>query len=1335
MRKPVKYLLRILSAVALLFLVALCSVYLPAVQRYAKGKIVEYAERVTGMKADIGVLSLKFPLRLRLEKVFAGRSDTDTLFCVGQLDADIGLSGVWRKKISVRNFSLRDACFYRNDTLADTRLQVKIETLKIEIPEVDWGKRQVRITVFDLKKGDVLRIAGKRETPADTAAGILPDWSVAVQRLRLDSVRCRVRTEALPHLAAEVGSGEIANAAVDMGRRQVQADSVALTDCVFSMRTGSRAEKEWNLYGIGIRLDDIYSRGSVLRAALRDLHLKRREGGEIETMRAEIDIGEKKSGLMDGYIRTPNTVVRLEAVAEEALEIDLEASLGMKDIALFWQAMPERMKTGSVRLATSAEYRDGHVKVSRLTLGMPGTLRLEGQGEAVSFRDWKTAAGSFSLRGRIDSSPWIAGLLPEKMTLPPRTDIALDVKAGGGTITPDLRISRQDGYIRASGSYSLPEEKYGLRLRADTFSWAAFFPADSIETLTAAADVEGRGLAWKQAEVRGTVDVQVLEYRRHRYSDIKLAGQLAAAHIEADLVSRDPDLLFGFNLRADSTDRRYAFRLAGGVEKADLRKLNLSPDTLTVSFRTDIGAAVIPDEYYAGRADVGELVIDNGQGSGNLGDASIALHSERNVTTLEAASGDFRLAFRGDTLVTRLAAGFDTLLTALRERPVHHTPDSLRSLLPRFRLDVTGSADNIAGRYLRAKKLVFDSVAARISASPEEGIRAAVEVLRPRFGTVGLDSLTLHVRQESGIKYDAEIVSGGGAMKNLHRVGVSGEIVRDSLRLLLLQQDREGKTGADIGAEVVRRGSSVTFDIDIRSVPLELANIFIPDSTVAVSGGLQGRVNAVAARDSLSLNGQFAFREAAVETYFLGTRYGMDSVWIPLRQGILRLQDFGLTAPNGKRLEITGDISLLPLNAPACDLQLRADGFQVVNVKKNETSLVYGKAYIDLDAALRGFFSALRLTGGVRILDNTSLDYALRNSAPELKENAKDLVRFISFGDTLPTDRNEWTNPVPAKSFSMRLLVGIEKNVGINIDLSRDGNDRVAIQGGGDLVYTLNPGSGSGLVGKYVLNGGTVRYGIPVIGEKTFTIQEGSSLEWTGNLGEPGLHITAAAGERVSVTEDNKSTRIVNFEVLIRIEGSLRQPQITFDLTAPGDQAIQMQLAAFSAEERTKQAMNLLIYGAYTAPGTVNNGANAANTLNGFVEKELNQWTRKYLKNTNLTFGIDTYNQIGADGQETKRTDYSYQFSKQLFNDKINVKVGGRVSSDSDPGTSMEDNLIDDISIEYLFSKNRNLFLKAFRHTNYESVLEGEVTQTGIGVVWRKSFRKPGEIFRKKNGR
>lgn len=61
--------------------------------------------------------------------------------------------------------------------------------------------------------------------------------------------------------------------------------------------------------------------------------------------------------------------------------------------------------------------------------------------------------------------------------------------------------------------------------------------------------------------------------------------------------------------------------------------------------------------------------------------------------------------------------------------------------------------------------------------------------------------------------------------------------------------------------------------------------------------------------------------------------------------------------------------------------------------------------------------------------------------------------------------------------------------------------------------------------------------------------------------------------------------------------------------------------------------------------------------------------------------------------------------------------------------------MIDDISVEYLFGKNPNFFLKIFRHTGYESVLEGEVTQTGIGVVLRKKFQKFLDLFRKKSVR
>ena len=72
-----------------------------------------------------------------------------------------------------------------------------------------------------------------------------------------------------------------------------------------------------------------------------------------------------------------------------------------------------------------------------------------------------------------------------------------------------------------------------------------------------------------------------------------------------------------------------------------------------------------------------------------------------------------------------------------------------------------------------------------------------------------------------------------------------------------------------------------------------------------------------------------------------------------------------------------------------------------------------------------------------------------------------------------------------------------------------------------------------------------------------------------------------------------EQARQVVFEAIIRIQNTLNRPDITFDLSAPNDMVIQNQLATFSPEERTRQALNLLIYNTYTAPGAVKSNGNS----------------------------------------------------------------------------------------------------------------------------------------------
>ena len=138
---------------------------------------------------------------------------------------------------------------------------------------------------------------------------------------------------------------------------------------------------------------------------------------------------------------------------------------------------------------------------------------------------------------------------------------------------------------------------------------------------------------------------------------------------------------------------------------------------------------------------------------------------------------------------------------------------------------------------------------------------------------------------------------------------------------------------------------------------------------------------------------------------------------------------------------------------------------------------------------------------------------------------------------------------------------------------------------------------------------------------------------------------------------------------------------------------------------------------------------NTGNPLNSFITKELNQWAQNSLPGVDLSFGIDSYDDPAA-GPDGTRTDYSYKLSKRFFDNRVRVSVGGKVSSGGDPAQNAAENLVGDISLEYQLSRRDNMYLKAFRETDFESILEGEVTETGVGFGVRKKVSKLGDLFR-----
>ena len=522
--------------------------------------------------------------------------------------------------------------------------------------------------------------------------------------------------------------------------------------------------------------------------------------------------------------------------------------------------------------------------------------------------------------------------------------------------------------------------------------------------------------------------------------------------------------------------------------------------------------------------------------------------------------------------------------------------------------------------------------------------------------------------------------------------------------------------------------TSFNVQIDLPGLPLKLANAFMPADMAQLDGILKGNLDFAGDKQHLLANGNMLFDNTSIKVGMIGTTFTLSPTPIQIENSTVRFNNFQLIAPNKQPLAINGNITLQNPSNITTDLTLTASDFQLVNVAKSRRTMVYGQAYMDLNTRVKGPIDNLFIRGSVGLLGGTDVSYIMQDAPLEVKQQNQNIVTFVSFKDTTSQTTTDTVRPMRVNGMDILMNVNVNNQVKLGVDLSDDGENRVQLQGGGALTYTLNPLGDSRFSGKYIVSGGFVRYKPPVISEKKFDIVSGSYVEWTGNMLDPAFNLTAIDKIRTNVTTDGSGTsQAVTFNVSINIRNTLSDMAVTFDLSAPENLTMQNQLASLTAEQRSSQAMSLLIYNTYTGPGTTAK-VNSSNPLNALIAKELNQWAQNSLKGVDLSFGINSYDATSTGGKQY--TDYSYQMSKSLFNNRVRAIIGGKFSTDSDPTENLKENLIDDISLEYMLTKRDNIFIKLFRHTDYESILEGEVIETGVGFVIRKKLLKLSDLFR-----
>ena len=525
---------------------------------------------------------------------------------------------------------------------------------------------------------------------------------------------------------------------------------------------------------------------------------------------------------------------------------------------------------------------------------------------------------------------------------------------------------------------------------------------------------------------------------------------------------------------------------------------------------------------------------------------------------------------------------------------------------------------------------------------------------------------------------------------------------------------------------------SLSLNASLNRLPLAIANAFVPDGMVALKGYLNGSLSVEGTAEKPELGGSLAMDTASVFIRQMGARFYFDGRPIRLSGNRLTFDKYSIYTTNRNPFVINGSVNFADMSRPTADLTLRAVNYNLLDAPQTRESMVYGKVYVDVNASVRGPLDALTMRGNMSLLGNTNVTYVLTDSPLTVEDRLSGLVTFTDFTDTVSVD----SAAVPVLSLGgMEIFMGvhIDDAVRLRADLTPAGDKYIELEGGGDLNLQYTAQGDMSLTGRYTLSGGVMKYSLPIIPLKAFSFNTGSYVDWRGDLMNPTLDLKATERMNASVSDgDEGASRSVDFDVSIGINGSLESPNLVFDIAAPEDATVQNELQAMGAEERSKQAIAMLATGIYLNSGAKGGGLTMGSALNSVLQSQINALAGS-VKNASISVGVQ--DRTSSETGETQ-TDYSFRYAQRFFNDRIQVVIGGKVSTGANATNSAE-SFIDNISLEYRLDNSGTRYVRVFHNKNYESVLDGEITETGVGLVLRRKMDRLGElfIFRKKRPR
>jgi hypothetical protein len=564
------------------------------------------------------------------------------------------------------------------------------------------------------------------------------------------------------------------------------------------------------------------------------------------------------------------------------------------------------------------------------------------------------------------------------------------------------------------------------------------------------------------------------------------------------------------------------------------------------------------------------------------------------------------------------------------------------------------------------------------------------------------------------------------------------------------------------GFFILRDGNnSVNIKTVVQSLSMKTIEAFSMGQITEASGSLSGDILVEGNTDAPEITGQLVFNNAFIKPASLNNRFGLKHETIQLKNDGIYFNDFTLTDDKQNMAILNGSVKMKQFSDFNFAFNVSTKDFLLFNTTSKDNKEFFGRMIIDSKIDVSGPMTLPVVKGRIKIKKGSNFTFAVPEDqlTTDKGENVVEFEDPTVFNPILTRGDKKVKQSTGVSGFDLSSIIEIDKEATLRLLMDPASTDSLVVKGEAALSFTMDQSGKMSLTGAYNLSEGSYMVSLESIIKKRFDIDAGSTIIWNGDPLDANIVINAKYTVRASpydlvadqisgLSDVDKSgyKQRYPFLVILKLRGAILHPEISFEIQLlPEDMgildgAVNQKLSLLNEDESAlnKQVFALLVLGRFIQENpfqTEMAGETSTlirSTVSKFLSAQLNKLSSKVIPSVELNFDIQSYDDYQS-GQAEGRTQVEIGVKKQLFNERLSVQLGGTVDVEGDQAKqNSASDITSDVTIEYKLTKDGRFRMKGFRHNQYEGAIEGQLVETGVGVVYVRDFNRWSRLFKSK---